>query len=188
MTDCLTGKLPPFPFAADDLYLVKATVACHSGRYEMTDIEAKRTLLNRDGTPMPEALDEDMIRAVVHGFYDRIRDDDMLGPIFNGEIAPHEWPEHLAKMCDFWSSTLLKTGRYDGRPLAPHLRIENLGEAHFRRWLTLFKATVTSVCPPEVAALFLDRATRIAHSFHLAIAFHRGDDTLTIKPILATAL
>ena len=36
-----------------------------------------------------------------------------------GAIKPEAWPRHLGKMCDFWSSTLLRTGRYDGRPLPP---------------------------------------------------------------------
>lgn len=141
-----------------------------------------------DGSPLPDILDERMIHDVVHGFYDAIRDDDLLGPLFTGVIKPEAWPHHLAKMCDFWSATLLRTGRYYGRPLPPHLAIPGLGEAHFRRWLTLFSATVYRLCPPDVATLFMDRSLRIAHSFRLAIAFNRGDDTLEIVPIGAEGL
>lgn len=141
-----------------------------------------------DGRPLPDMLDETMIHAVVHGFYDGIRKDALLGPIFNGVIAPKDWPAHLARMCDFWSATLLRTGRYDGRPLPPHLAIPELQEEHFRRWLTLFCDTVERLCPPEVAALFLDRAMRIAHSFRLAIAFHRGEDSLRLQPISRESL
>jgi len=137
-----------------------------------------------DGKPLPDMLDEAMIHAVVHGFYDRIRRDDLLGPIFNREIAAEDWPVHLAKMCDFWSSTLLRTGRYEGRPLPAHLAIPELEEAHFRRWLSLFKETVRRLCPPEVATLFMDRALRIAHSFRLAIAYSRQENTLLVKPIV----
>src|SRR5690606_24221913 len=90
-----------------------------------------------DGQPLPAILDEGMIRTVVHGFYDNIRHDDLLGPVFNTRIAPDAWPHHLSKMCDFWSSTLLRSGRYEGRPLPHHLAIPELGEQHFRRWLTL---------------------------------------------------
>ncbi|MHB2264557.1 MULTISPECIES: group III truncated hemoglobin [unclassified Aminobacter] len=129
-----------------------------------------------------------MIHAVVHGFYDQIRSDDLLGPIFNNAIADADWPHHLAKMCDFWSSTLLRTGRYDGRPLPPHLAIPELGEQHFRRWLKLFRSTVQRVCPPEVATLFMDRALRVSHSFRLAIAFNRKEDTMRIEPILEESL
>lgn len=141
-----------------------------------------------DGTPLPEVLDEDMVEAVVHGFYDEIRRDDLLGPVFADIIEPDRWPYHLAKMCDFWSATLLRTSRYEGRPLPPHLAIPELGERHFRRWLQLFRATVRRVCPPEVAQIFMNRALRIAHSFRLAIAFHRSEDTLDIQPISEAAL
>ncbi|MCB1444530.1 MAG: group III truncated hemoglobin [Rhizobiaceae bacterium] len=141
-----------------------------------------------DGKPLPDLLDEATIHAVVHGFYDKIRKDDLLGPIFNRIIAPDAWPAHLARMCDFWSATLLRTDRYEGRPLPPHLSIPELGEAHFRRWLSLFQATVTRLCPPEVAELFLDRALRIAHSFRMAIAFHRGEDSMQVMPIARESL
>jgi hemoglobin len=141
-----------------------------------------------NGAPLPDALDERMIHDVVHGFYGEIRNDDLLGPIFNSAIVPDAWPRHLGRMCDFWSSTLLRSGRYEGRPLPPHLSISGLGEEHFRRWLTLFRATVTRICPPEVAALFMDRAMRIAHRFRLAVSFSRGENTLGVKPILEDSL
>lgn len=143
----------------------------------------QRTILV-DGKPLPAALDEAMIRDVVHAFYAEVRRDPLIGPIFDRAIAPDEWPAHLEKLCDFWSATLLRTDRYGGRPLPPHLRIPELGEAHFRRWLGLFRDTVQRLCPPEVAALFMDRALRIAHSFRLAVAFGRGEDTTRIEPIL----
>lgn len=142
----------------------------------------QRTILV-DGKPLPEILDERMVHDVVHGFYDLIRDDDLLGPIFNDRIPAEAWPKHLSRMCDFWSATLLRTGRYDGRPLPHHIAIPDLGEAHFRRWLALFRDTVRGLCPPEVADLFMDRALRIAHSFRLAIAFNRQEDTLGITQI-----
>lgn len=141
-----------------------------------------------DGAPLPEALDEQLVRQVVHGFYGEIRKDDLLGPIFNRAIKPEAWPGHLHKMCDFWSSTLLRTGRYQGRPLPAHLAIAELDEAHFRRWLQLFRGVVTRVCPPELAILFMSRAVRIAHSFRLAIAFSRGRDTVAVEPILEESL
>ncbi len=153
----------------------------------MTERPSQKTI-SISGAAVPDALDEQMIRDVVHGFYGAIRSDDLLGPIFNGVIAPEAWPVHLAKMCDFWSSTLLRTSRYDGRPLPPHLRIDELGEAHFRRWLTLFRATVRQTCPADVADLFMDRAVRIAHSFRLARAFNRGEDTLGVTPISEASL
>lgn len=137
-----------------------------------------------DGRLLPDLLDETMIHDVVHSFYDEIRRDGLLAPIFNGAIPAEEWPHHLSKMCQFWSSALLRTSIYEGRPLPPHLKIPGLDAHHFRRWLTLFRQTVRRICPPEVASLFMDRALRVAHSFRLAIAHNRGENTLGITPIL----
>jgi hemoglobin len=150
------------------------------------------TRINRtiviDGVPLPDLLDEETVRQVVFQFYDKVRDDALLAPIFYREIEPDEWPRHLQKMCDFWSATLLRTDRFEGRPLPAHLALPELEEAHFRRWLQLFSATTRQVCTPDVAALFMNRALRIAHSFRLAIAFHRGQSTLDIEPILEDSL
>jgi hemoglobin len=154
----------------------------------MSDSSSGRSAIVVDGNPLPDILDEDLINAVVHGFYDAIRKDELIGPIFNGRIAPADWPHHLAKMCDFWSSTLLRTGRYDGRPMPPHLSIPELGEEHFRRWLSLFRETVTRLCPPDIARIFMDRALRIAHSFRLAIAYNRKQDTVAVEPITEASL
>lgn len=150
-------------------------------------VRAKKAIVI-DGMLLPDMLDETMIHDVVHGFYDKIRSDELLAPIFNRAILPEQWPDHLNKMCDFWSATLLRTSRYEGRPLAPHLAIPELGEEHFRRWLTLFQETVARLCPAPVATIFMERALRIAHSFRLAVAFSRGQDTIGIQPILKEEL
>ena len=154
----------------------------------MKDRPAPARTILVDGQPLAAVLDEAMIRTVVHGFYGRVRRDDLLAPLFDAVIAPAAWPLHLAKMCDFWSATLLRTDRYEGRPLPPHLVIPGLAEVHFRRWLALFQATVREHCPSDVASLFMDRALRIAHSFRLAIAFHRGEDAFVIRPIAGEGL
>jgi hemoglobin len=129
-------------------------------------------------------IDEAMVHRMVHGFYDRIRADAVLGPIFNGAITDDRWPTHLANMVDFWSSVLLMTGRYAGRPMAAHLLLDarrresdmpKLDQPHFDRWLDLFRATAAEICPPEAAALFVHRAEKIAQSFMHGIRFNRGE-------------
>jgi hemoglobin len=130
--------------------------------------------LSLRGNPIPAGLDEALIRRVVFGFYDRVRRDDVLGPIFNTRIAAGAWPSHLEKMCDFWSSVLLKTDRYAGRPLLPHLAMDEIAEDTFDRWLSLFDQTVETECDRASAALFSNFALRISRSFRMALAFHRG--------------
>jgi hemoglobin len=120
-------------------------------------------------------VSEDMIHRLVHGFYAKVRTDSTLGPIFDRVIGDN-WDEHLAKMCDFWSSVVLTTARYKGAPMPAHVRLADVTPAHFELWLALFRQTARELCPPEAAALFVDRAERIAKSFQLGIAFHRGDN------------
>ena len=141
------------------------------------------TRLHRIGWETPEGLDEAMIRAVVNEFYARARRDDVVGPVFNRVIPEAEWPAHLDKIADFWSSMLLGTGRYDGRPMPKHLAIPELSDAHFMRWLRLFRETVEQICPPDIAALFVERSERIGNSFRMNIAMRRGDDITTMGPL-----
>ena len=117
----------------------------------------------------PATPDEAMIRALVHGFYARVRADDELGPIFDRAIK--DWEPHLATMCDFWSSVMLTTGRYHGRPMAAHLKHKEIEPRHFIRWLALFGQTAEELCPPEIAARFIDKAQHIARSLQLGMFF-----------------
>lgn len=141
------------------------------------------TQLHRIGWDTPEGLDDAMIRAVVDEFYARARRDDVIGPVFNRVIPDAEWPDHLSKIADFWSSMLLGTGRYDGRPMPKHMAIPELGDAHFMRWLRLFRETVEEICPPDIATLFVERSERIGNSFRMNIAMRRGDDITTMGPL-----
>jgi hemoglobin len=125
----------------------------------------------------------------VHGFYGKIRRDPALGPIFNRVIAEDAWPAHLQKMCDFWSSVMLMSGRFHGAPMPAHLRIETkpgegINARHFARWLHLFSETVAELCPPEAAELFRKKSQMIAQSLQLGIAASRGE----IPPISQVAL
>lgn len=130
----------------------------------------RRQLLTLD-VMQRTGIDEAMIGRLVHAFYGAIRSEPVLGPIFAARIV--DWDRHLARMCDFWSSVALMTGRYHGRPMPPHMRM-GLERGHFDRWLALFEATARRECPPAAAAHFVERAHRIAESFELGIAFHHG--------------
>lgn len=142
------------------------------------------TRLSRIGWNTPAELDEPMIRAVVDEFYARARRDDVIGPVFNRVIPPDEWPAHLTKIADFWSSMLLGTGRFTGRPMPKHLAIPELSDAHFMRWLRIFRETVEQLCPPEIAALFVERSERIGNSFRMNIAMRRGEDIKQMGPLM----
>ena len=125
-------------------------------------------------------ITEAMIHSLVHAFYARVRCDPVLGPIFNARVE--DWPAHLDKLCAFWSSVLLMTGRYKGTPMKAHAELPGIAPEHFQRWLTLFRATVREICSEAAASLFIDRSERIAQSLQLGIALHRGDIPVQTSP------
>lgn len=134
------------------------------------DAEARRAAFAAD-VRARTGIDEDMICRLVHAFYDRIRVDEVLGPIFAARIS--DWGPHLERMCAFWSSVTLMTGRYHGRPMQAHAPLP-IGGSHFDRWLALFAATAHEVCPPAAANYFVERAHVIAESLELGIGSARG--------------
>lgn len=116
-------------------------------------------------------IDEAMIVRLVHRFYEGVRQDPILGPVFETRIA--DWGPHLERMCAFWSSVVLMSGRYHGQPMEKHMKLPVDAE-HFDRWLALFARTAEQECPPAAAAHFVDRAQRIAQSLELGIACGAG--------------
>jgi hemoglobin len=116
-------------------------------------------------------IDEAMIEHLVRRFYDKVRDDRLLGPVFNSRIK--NWDYHLQQMFAFWSSVALMSGRYHGRPMQKHAKLPVDGR-HFDRWLALFERTAHEVCPPAAAHHFIERAHRIAESLELGIAMEAG--------------
>lgn len=118
-------------------------------------------------TALPERITEELITELVDTFYGRVRQDPLLGPIFLARLG-EDWGPHLARLRDFWSSVTLMSGRYRGKPHAVHMDL-GLEAAHFRRWLSLFEATVGELCTGPAAFLFVDRAHRIADSLQISL-------------------
>lgn len=130
-------------------------------------------------TPSNE-IDEAMIARLVGAFYTCVEADPVLSPIFADHID--DWDAHIARMCDFWSSVILRTGRYHGRPMEMHAPLP-VTEAHFRRWLGLFEIVARKTCPAPAAEHFLDRAQRIAASLQYGVAIARGECPSRVQTI-----
>ena len=116
-------------------------------------------------------ITEAMIEQLVRGFYARVRSDAALAPVFEARIS--DWEPHLQRMCAFWSSVALMSGRYHGTPMVKHTPLP-VDAGHFDRWLELFEATAGEICPPKAAAHFIERARRIAASLELGVASGQG--------------
>lgn len=123
-----------------------------------------------------EAITENALRDLVDQFYARVRRDPFIGPVFDGAI--HDWPEHLDKLQAFWSSVMLTSGRYKGRPLPAHIKhADAIDSRSFVRWLALWKETTDEILDPESAAALQEKAGRIAESLSLGIQYNRDSQT-----------
>ena len=135
----------------------------------------KSVLIDRTRAAVEQPLDSAgvdraSIGKLVREFYAKVRSDKRLGPIFAREITG-DWEPHLEKMTDFWCSVILKSGDYHGRPVPAHLKLKDVTEADFDIWQGLFGQTAAELFAPQTAAVFVERAERIATSLKLAMFF-----------------
>lgn len=107
-------------------------------------------------------LTPESIATLVHEFYDGVRADPELGPVFDAAID--DWEPHLARMVEFWSSVMLGSKNFQGNVYGKHMALPGVQPEHFRRWLALFEATVQRLFEPPVAQEFQLVASRIAQS------------------------
>ncbi|WII73711.1 group III truncated hemoglobin [Bdellovibrio sp. 22V] len=108
------------------------------------------------------------IELLVNSFYDKVRKDPLIGPIFN-DVAQVDWDEHLPKLYNFWADLLLGENSYNGRPFPPHMKL-NLQPGHFEQWLRLFVATVDEHFVGLKAEEAKGRALRIARNFMINLS------------------
>lgn len=150
----------------------------------MQDVENDRPTLLSARPKMTAALmertglDEDILTTLVYRFYEKVRADAVLGPIFEARIS--DWAPHLDRMVAFWSSVALMTGRYHGAPVPAHAGLP-VGWEHFERWLALFRETAEETCPPEGVAHVTASAERIARSLHMAVEGARADGVPSLR-------
>lgn len=105
---------------------------------------------------------------LVDEFYDRVRKDDVLGPIFIEAVS--DWPEHMDRMKKFWASICLGAGTYSGRPMPVHMALSGIQPWHFCSWLGLFTETLLDIAPSREAARYvLERADRIGNNLRSGI-------------------
>ena len=112
------------------------------------------------------AITPSTIVQLVDTFYARVREDAVLGPVFEEKLAGH-WHEHMPRMVAFWTKVLLDTGEFQGNVFGKHMALSGIGREHFVRWLTLFRMTAIEVFGTEDSAEAVVVANRIASSLQL---------------------
>lgn len=129
-----------------------------------------------------DEIDEARLERLIPLFYERVRADAEIGPIFNEAVA--DWPGHLDRLVAFWSSVMLTSGRYKGSPMAAHLKHRSLiTPAMFDRWLTIWTATTDELMSAQAAAALQNKAARIAESLSLAL-FFRLEDPIAARGVI----
>ncbi|WP_375239849.1 group III truncated hemoglobin [Aurantibacter sp.] len=116
------------------------------------------------------------IALLVDAFYEKIRKDNVLGPIFNGMIL--DWETHLNHLTTFWESSLFMTKklehRYSGNPLEAHIKVDKyakntIDEHHFGIWLNYWSQTIDDLFAGEVADNAKRRARKMATFIHIKL-------------------
>jgi hemoglobin len=117
-----------------------------------------------------DILDIKDIQALVDSFYEKVKRDEIIGPLF----AHVNWERHLPVMYSFWENALFFTGGYTGNPLKTHRAFHErspLNPDHFMEWQRLFISTVDELFAGEKAELAKQRALSISTVMQIKI-FH----------------
>lgn len=119
---------------------------------------------------MKEIADRKDIILMVNSFYEKVKQDNLIGPVF----AHVDWPHHLPIMYNFWASMLLGEQSYQGNPFQKHVPLP-LKAGHFDQWLKLFVETVDENFEGDRAQEVKDRAQSIARVFQHKLGLFPAD-------------
>lgn len=120
-----------------------------------------------------DILTKEDINLLVDRFYEKVREDRLLAPIFRSRIKD-DWNKHLDKMYRFWQTVLLGDLQYQGSPFPPHAGLP-IDQEHFTKWLELFYSTVDELFSGEKAEEAKWRASKMAELFEAKIRFSRDN-------------
>lgn len=128
-----------------------------------------------------ETITEKQITDVLLLFYEKVRIDPVIGPVF---WVVADWDEHILRLSEFWSSLMLTSGRYKGNPMSMHLlHADQIKPEMFNRWLELWRITTSELLAPAIAGEMQTKALRIAARLSFAVC-----GTLPPNPVGASEL
>ena len=110
-----------------------------------------------------DVLSPKELHLVLDAFYEKVKRDDVIGPLFNREVK--DWKAHMQKIYSFWDTMIFHTNTYRTNTMEKHIQLHKrdpLTGAHFDRWLALFDETVDEFHQGEVAHQMKTRALSIA--------------------------
>ena len=121
---------------------------------------------------LDDITSEEDVALLVRTFYGKVRQDALLGPIFNGIIK--DWERHLGHLTTFWSSNLFFSKKFHGDPLQKHVEVDQhcngtINEMHFGVWLNLWFETIDQLFEGDTAQVAKNRARNMGTFIHLKI-------------------
>ena len=118
------------------------------------------------------------IDAVVITFYERVRNNEILGPVFFESLPPmgNVWQEHEEKIAAFWRNAILFERGFDGNPQRTHQMREGVMPEHFAVWLDLFDEVLYEKLTKEQADAWSALAHRIGQGLRMGVVHARQED------------
>lgn len=130
---------------------------------------------------MTDIQDIEDIKKVVNDFYLKVKNDELLAPVFAARIQENDWEKHLNRMYDFWNTVLFFQRKYKGNPFSKHLGLP-ITKPHFSRWIELFNETIDKHFQGDKADEAKRRANQIALIFQSKITYFVNKSS--VKPLM----
>ena len=116
------------------------------------------------------------VSLLINTFYKKIRNDEILGPIFNGIIT--DWDAHLVLLTDFWETQLFLKRKYYGNPVTVHQEVDDklkhgINPEHFGLWLNLWFATIDELFEGETTWIAKNRAQKMSTMLYMKMYENR---------------
>lgn len=121
---------------------------------------------------MKDIQSKEDIKVFVDNFYDKVKIDPILGPIFISHFGLDRWEGHLNKMYGFWNTVLFGIPDYRGNPFIKHNAMP-LERRHFTRWLELFKEVMYSNFAGPKSEQAIHRAESISQIFQIKMNLNK---------------
>jgi hemoglobin len=118
------------------------------------------------------------LRPLLWQFYADVRQHQVIGPIFNARIQ--NWPEHVAKIAEFWARATGGPSNYSGQMPFKHLAL-GLAPEHFVAWLELWDWNCQRHLPPAEAAEMSELAHGIGQALRQIVGVAPKDPYLSLS-------
>ena len=131
---------------------------------------------------MKEIEDREDVSKLVNAFYDKIRKDEFLGPIFEMHLEGR-WPAHLEKLTDFWETNLFGIPKFRGNPQSAHAIVDRnldyeVSQSHFSHWVEMWHETIDEMFEGMLADRAKMAAERMAQGLFMGMLSNRPGNSM----------